>query len=58
MYDSARFFTVTGDHVEDTQTTIATRQDALVAIHREYVREETPPETTTDHAQRRRTDRL
>lgn len=38
MYDSARFFTVTGDHVEESPTHVARRQDALVAIHREYVR--------------------
>ena len=37
LYDTARFFTVTGDHVQETPTHIARRQDALVAIHREYV---------------------
>jgi primase-polymerase (primpol)-like protein len=37
LYDTARFFTVTGDHVEETPTHVARRQDALVAIHREYV---------------------
>jgi len=37
LYDRARFFTVTGDHVQETPTHIARRQDALVAIHREYV---------------------
>ena len=37
LYDTARFFTVTGDHVERTPTRVARRQDALRAIHREYV---------------------
>nr|WP_246308266.1 hypothetical protein [Halosimplex rubrum] len=37
LYDTARFFTVTGNHVEETPTHVARRQDALVAIHREYV---------------------
>lgn len=40
LYDKARFFTVTGDHVDGTPTHIACRQDALVAIHGEYVAEE------------------
>ena len=39
LYDTARFFTVTGDHVEETPTHVARRQDALVAIHREYVQD-------------------
>ncbi|GAB7120077.1 phage NrS-1 polymerase family protein [Natrinema pallidum] len=37
LYDTARFFTVTGNHVEETPAHVARRQDALVAIHREYV---------------------
>ncbi|WP_317176064.1 hypothetical protein [Halomontanus rarus] len=39
LYDTARFFTVTGDHLEETPDWIARRQDALVAIHREYVQD-------------------
>jgi primase-polymerase (primpol)-like protein len=39
LYDTARFFTVTGDHVEQTPTRVA--RDALTAIHREYVQETT-----------------
>jgi primase-polymerase (primpol)-like protein len=39
LYDTARFFTVTGDHIERTPTRVARRQDALTAIHREYVQE-------------------
>jgi primase-polymerase (primpol)-like protein len=39
MYDSARFFTMTGDHVDVTPRTVEERQDELVAVHREYVQE-------------------
>ncbi|WP_425487806.1 hypothetical protein [Natronomonas salina] len=39
LYDSARYFTVTGDHVEQTPRRVACRQDALKAIHRDYVAE-------------------
>jgi len=39
LYDTARFFTVTGDHVDRTPTRVARRQDALTAIHREYVQD-------------------
>ncbi|RZV05263.1 hypothetical protein BDK88_4289 [Natrinema hispanicum] len=39
LYDTARFFTVTGDYLEDTPARVARRQDALVAIHREYVQD-------------------
>jgi len=48
LYDTARFFTVTGDHVDRTPTRVARRQDALTAIHREYVQEaecDTAPES-------------
>ncbi|WP_117595436.1 phage NrS-1 polymerase family protein [Haloprofundus halophilus] len=45
-YDTARFFTVTGDRVTGTPTKVATRQDALEAIHREYIAEETPTQAT------------
>ncbi|SDD94068.1 hypothetical protein [Natrinema hispanicum] len=39
LYDTARFFTVTGDRLKDTPACVARRQDALVAIHREYVQD-------------------
>jgi primase-polymerase (primpol)-like protein len=42
LYDTARFFTVTGDCLEDTPPRVARRQDALVAIHREYVQDSEP----------------
>jgi primase-polymerase (primpol)-like protein len=40
MYDDARFFTVTGEHVADTPATLKRRSDALVAVHDEYVQSE------------------
>lgn len=40
LYDSARFFTVTGDHVDGTPARVARRQDALDAIHRDYVQDD------------------
>ncbi|WP_459190901.1 phage NrS-1 polymerase family protein [Halosimplex sp. J119] len=51
LYDTARFFTVTGDHVERTPTRVARRQDALVAIHREYV-QDTESDTASESEQR------
>ncbi len=39
LYDTARFFTVTGDHLEEKPGRVARRQDALEAIHREYVQD-------------------
>ncbi|WP_202911855.1 phage NrS-1 polymerase family protein [Natrialba swarupiae] len=37
MYDRARFFTVTADHVDGTPTSINERQEALEAVHEEFV---------------------
>jgi len=51
LYDTARFFTVTGDHVERTPTRVARRQDALTAIHREYV-QDTERDTASEFEQR------
>ena len=51
LYDTARFFTVTGDHVEQTPTRVARRQDALTAIHREYV-QDTERDTAGEFDQR------
>jgi len=50
LYDTARFFTVTGDHVERTPTHVARRQDALRAIHREYV-QDTERDTASESEQ-------
>ena len=36
LYEHARFFTMTGDHVDETPTTIADRTDELTAIHGAY----------------------
>ena len=55
LYDTARFFTVTGDHVERTPTRVARRQDALTAIHREYV-QDTERDTASESEQRDGTD--
>ncbi|MFC7198499.1 hypothetical protein [Halospeciosus flavus] len=55
LYDTARFFTVTGDHVERTPNRVARRQDALAAIHREYV-QDTERATASESEQRDGTD--
>jgi len=55
LYDTARFFTVTGDHVEQTPTRVARRQDALIAIHREYV-QDTERDTASESEQRESAD--
>jgi len=47
LYDSARFFTVTGDHVDGTPARVARRQDALDAIHRDYVQDDETDDSAT-----------
>ncbi|QLC35098.1 hypothetical protein EFA46_012645 (plasmid) [Halarchaeum sp. CBA1220] len=47
-YEHARFFTVTGDHVEGTPETIRERQAELAAVHRDYVTG--PLQKQSDHA--------
>jgi putative DNA primase/helicase len=42
MYDQARFFTVTGQHVADTPTTVEERQQALEELYRQTFGEEKP----------------
>ena len=37
MYDDARFFTVTGNHVNGTPSTVEQRADALRAVHADFV---------------------
>jgi len=39
LYDSARYFTVTGRRVTERPGRVARRQDALTAIHREYIQD-------------------
>ena len=41
MYDRNRYFTVTGDHVHGTPTTIQKQQAALDAVHEEYIADDT-----------------
>lgn len=40
MYDSGRFFTVTGHHAEGTPTTVNHRNGSLQEVHQEYVADE------------------
>ena len=47
LYDSARFFTVTGDPVDGTPDRVARRQDALDAIHRDYVQNDETDDSDT-----------
>jgi len=47
IYDRDRFFTVTGSHVAETPQKVARRQDALLAIHHEFVQTAGDDETTT-----------
>jgi len=37
LYETARFFTVTGDHVDDTPKTVESREETLKAVHEEYL---------------------
>jgi primase-polymerase (primpol)-like protein len=37
LYETARFFTVTGNHVENTPTEVRDRQDALETVHSDRV---------------------
>lgn len=43
MYDHARFFCMTGDHLEGTPETIKQRPKALARLHRRVFRDEHPP---------------
>ena len=38
MYDSDRYFTVTGEHVDGTPREIRTCQDDIEAVHRDFIR--------------------
>lgn len=37
LYETARFFTVTGDHVEGTPAEVCERQDSLEVVHAEHI---------------------
>ncbi len=45
MYDSGRFFTVTGDHVDGTPMQVAERAGTLQDVHEEYIADD-----SEDHA--------
>jgi len=47
MYDRDRFFTVTGAHLPGTRAELARRQDALLAVHHEFVQTAGEDEATT-----------
>jgi len=49
MYDEARFFTVTTDHLDGTPTNLTHRRDALLGVHYEYV--QTSPDDDTSVAE-------
>jgi len=49
LYDTSRFFTVTGDHLSETPPTVEQRDEPLTAVHEEYVAVEEPT-TTSDEA--------
>jgi len=46
MYDSGRFFTVTGAHLEDTPENVRQVNDGIRAVHAGYVRDDEPPAET------------
>ena len=41
LYETGRFFTVTGEHVERTPETVESRPDALESVYHEYLKDET-----------------
>jgi primase-polymerase (primpol)-like protein len=47
IYDRDRFFTVTGTHLAGTPADVARRQDALLAVHHEFVQTAGEDESTT-----------
>jgi primase-polymerase (primpol)-like protein len=47
MYDRDRFFTVTGAHLPGTPADVVRRQDALLAVHHEFVQTAGEDESTT-----------
>ncbi len=48
MYDQARFFTMTTDHVAGTPEIVEPRQDALEDVHEEFVAQEDSDESDGD----------
>ena len=50
MYDSGRFFTVTGDRVDGTPATVEQVNDGIDAVHARYVRDDHDVDTDSDDA--------
>ena len=48
MYDAKRYFTVTGAHTDGTPGAAKDRQDALVTVHQEHIRKDTPSPSESD----------
>jgi hypothetical protein len=42
MYDTGRYLTVTGHHVDDTPTDVHQVNDAIDEVHAKYIAEEEP----------------
>ncbi|MFB6140709.1 MAG: hypothetical protein ABEJ26_09785 [Halosimplex sp.] len=54
MYDDARFFTVTGEHLEGTPITVESRAAAISAVHAEFVAGEADSSTDDETEQQGR----
>ncbi|QLD87063.1 hypothetical protein HWV23_15470 [Natronomonas halophila] len=52
LYETARFFTVTADHVDGTPTAIKKREDALVTVYDEYLAPDDQGTSASDQAAR------
>ena len=50
LYDSGRFFTVTGEHLDDTPPEVAVRHHELATIHRQYVARDTDAEAAPERS--------
>ncbi|KTG11031.1 hypothetical protein AUR64_07655 [Haloprofundus marisrubri] len=50
LYENARFFTVTGDHVEETPTEVCERDEELSVVHEAYVGSTTISSAEDDHS--------
>jgi len=50
MYDSGRFFTVTGARVDGTPATVEQVNDGIDAVHAEYIRDDEPDADTPEAA--------
>lgn len=48
LYDSGRFFTVTGDHVEGTPTTLEQRNSVVDDVHADYVADDEDDDANGD----------